>query len=278
MTGTPAKPRLSATILLLRDAPGLEVLMVQRHYEIDFASGALVFPGGKTCEDDERPGWSDHVDGGEDDGSRAVRIAAIRELFEEAGILLARPVARRGAGQPLVGRDIAGALDGHRGPVDRGEASFLDLVRREGLVLACDALVPFGHWVTPEFMPKRFDTYFFLAHLPDGQTAEQDGRETTEAVWLAPGHALEMERAGEAVIIFPTRMNLGRLALAASADEALDRFSRDVAGRVLPVIEKDEDGTAVLVIPDIEGYGQTREPIGRLDGVMKGAARPGTPD
>ena len=278
MSDTPPVPRPSSTILVLRDGADMEVLMVKRHHEIDFASGALVFPGGKTCPDDVREGWTDRMDGVFETEERTLRVAAIRELYEEAGILLARPGSARGEGQPIVGADTSTALDPHRGAIDRGEMSFLDLLTEHDLVLAGDALVKFGHWITPVFMPKRFDTHFYVAAQPNGQRAEQDGRETTEAVWLAPGRALEMEKDGTATIIFPTRMNLGRLALAHSVDQAMEKFGSEPVVTVLPEVIQDEAGQSSLSIPFVEGYGQTLEPLGKLSGAMKGSARPAALD
>ncbi|MEN0077869.1 MAG: NUDIX hydrolase [Pseudomonadota bacterium] len=258
-------PRLSATILLIRGQGPLEVLMVKRHHEIDFASGALVFPGGKACEDDRSPDWGDLYNGQETGDRRVAKIAAIRELFEEAGILLAR---ERASGAP-VSKAVVDALQPVRSAVESGETHFSDVVKRAELALDPGALVHFGHWITPEFMPKRFDTHFYLAAAPDGQVAEQDGRETTEALWLSPAAALDMEKAGEATIIFPTRMNLGRLALCRSTGEALEKFAGEPVTTVLPKIEKDETGSPFLSIPDIEGYGQTREPLGKIANVIK---------
>lgn len=265
----PADPILSATILLLRDAPHLQVLMVKRHYEIDFASGALVFPGGKANEEDADPAWTDWTDGDFSGEEQAARIAAVREAFEESGIILARDKAARGKGAALVGQDVAHAMAPMRGPVDRREASFLDLVKTHDLVLALDALVHFGHWITPDMMPKRFDTHFYLAATPPEQIAEQDGRETTEAVWLGPQRALDMAEAGEATIIFPTRMNLGKLAETETTQAALSRFAAETVVTVLPFVGKDEDGAPCLHIPEEAGYIQTIEPLQRVANVMK---------
>lgn len=265
----PADPVLSATILLLRDAPRLQVLMVKRHYEIDFASGALVFPGGKANEEDADPAWADWTDGDFAGEEQAARISAVREAFEESGIILARPKAARGKGAKLVGQDVADVLAPMRGPVDRREASFLELMRAHDLVLALDALVHFGHWITPTMMPKRFDTHFYLAATPPGQIAEQDGRETTEAVWLVPQDALEMAEAGEATIIFPTRMNLGKLAEVETTEAALGRFASEAVVTVLPYVGEDDDGAPCLHIPEEAGYIQTIEPLQRVANVMK---------
>lgn len=264
-----APPRLSATILLLRDDPDLQVLMVKRHYEIDFASGALVFPGGKAHDEDSDAGWADWTDGDYDTEEQAARVSAIREAYEEAGIILARPKAAHGSGAALVGADVADALNPMRGAVDRREQSFLELMQKHELVLALDALVHFGHWITPTMMPKRFDTHFYLAATPPGQVAEQDGRETTEAVWLGPQQALDMEEAGTATIIFPTRMNLGKLAETENAAAALNRFATEKVVTVLPVIGKDDAGAPCLHIPEEAGYIQSVEPLERVANVSK---------
>lgn len=264
MAETPAAPRLSATILMLRDNPALEVLMVKRHHEIDFASGALVFPGGKVAPPDWAEGWAARADGDFSSEERAARVCAAREAFEESGLLLARHATSRGADAPLVGAEIAGALAPLRGPVDRGEADFLALMEEHDLVLALDRLVHFGHWITPEMMSKRFDTHFYIAATPPEQIAEQDGRETTEAIWISPRDALAAEAARTATIIFPTRMNLNRLCLAAGVAEALARFATTRAPTVLPVLTHDAEGRPCLRIPEVEGYGQVLETLQRV--------------
>lgn len=262
-------PRLSATILLLRDQPDLQVLLVKRHYEIDFASGALVFPGGKANEEDSDQAWATVTDGDFEGQEQAARISAIREAYEEAGIILARPASARGTGAALVGQDVVEALAPMRSVVDRREQSFLELMKQHDLVLALDTLVHFGHWITPTMMPKRFDTHFYLAATPPEQIAEQDGRETTEAVWLGPQQALDMEAEGAATIIFPTRMNLGKLAETSSADAALERFSSEAVVTVLPFIGKDDAGDPCLHIPEEAGYIQNTEPLQRVANVSK---------
>ena len=271
MSDQPAEPRLSSTILLLRDNPSLEVLMVKRHYEIDFASGALVFPGGKAHEEDSSDDWLGHIDGNYAPDDRAARIAGLREAFEEAGILLARHANTRGEGQPLVGPDIAEALSPMRSAVDKREASFLDLMKQHSLVLALDTMVHYGHWITPTMMPKRFDTHFYLAQTPPDQIALQDGRETTEAVWLGPQQALDMEARDECTIIFPTRMNLGKLAEVDSVVAAINRFRGERVVTVLPEVGKDDAGNPCLHIPAEAGYIQPIEPLGKVASGVGGA-------
>ena len=166
----PAAPRAASTILLLRDGPsGLEVFMVVRHHEIDFASGALVFPGGRMeAADAELAREAMSFADGIDETARALRIAAIREAFEECGVLLARPKGD----ERIVSAERLSALD--------RSAPFADLMAREGLVPAADALVPFARWITPAFLPKRFDTHFFLALAPPHRALAHDGREAVE--------------------------------------------------------------------------------------------------
>ena len=259
MTDSPVPPKLSASVLLVRDAGLLEVLMVARHYQIDFASGALVFPGGKANDEDAAADWGDLVDGAFDGTQRTARISAVREAFEESGILLARSADRRGIGAGLIGPKVADRLAPLRGAVDRQEESFLGLIRESGLVLALDTLIHFGHWITPAMMPKRFDTHFYLAPTPAEQIASHDGRETTDARWLNPLEALEMAERDEATIIFPTRMNLKKLGAASSVAQAQNLFADEGIVTVEPSLGKDETGQPCLFIPEEAGYGQTSE-------------------
>ena len=266
MTTPPDAPRLSATVLIVRDGATLpEVLMVKRHYQIDFAAGALVFPGGKATEEDSSSGWDAYTDGDFGPVQQDARIAAVREAFEESGLLLARHKDKRGTNQPLVGPDVADRLNPFRSAVDRGEQSFLDLIKENDLVLALDSLVYFGHWITPDMMPKRFDTHFYLAPAPPDQVAAHDGRETTDAVWIEAQAALDSEEAGESVIIFPTRMNLKKLATAASVEDAVKSFGSETVVTVKPQQSETPEGEPCLVIPDVKGYGQTVELLSRVN-------------
>ena len=147
----PAEVMPAATILLVRDEPEFQVLMVKRHHQIDFASGALVFPGGKPHFEDSSEEWAAYSDGWErvDATQRMLKIAAIREAYEEAGILLA---ANRD-GSPFEG----GCDPDSRRAVEQGERSFLDVVREADVILRLDCLSEFARWITPVFMKKRFD-------------------------------------------------------------------------------------------------------------------------
>jgi len=254
-TPSPAEIKPAATILLLRDAPAFEVLMVKRHHQIDFASGALVFPGGKSHAGDHDPAWADHVLGwdGHDAEQRGLRIAAIREVFEEAGILL----ARRRDGAPLSGE--ACPMD-VRQAVDAGTTRFIDVVSGLDARLDLAALTVFARWITPPLTPKRFDTWFYAVNAPIEQVAACDGRETVDAEWIAPSEALRLAAAGERKVIFPTRMNLTLLAEAASAADAVARAAARTLVTVQPQVQSRPAGR-VLVLPPDAGYGVVEEPL-----------------
>lgn len=235
--------RPAATILLVRDDP-FEVLMIRRHPEQHFAS-ALVFPGGMVDDSDRSEDWLPLLVGAEDMDveSRAFRIAAFRETFEEAAILLAR--------------DASGSAVAC--PVDQGlgtASDFRHVVQASGGKLWLDDLAHFGHWITPEPAAKRFDTHFFLAHAPADQEAVCDGGEAVELEWVAPSDVLARADAGERSILFPTRMNLRMLAQARDSAEAMHRTRARTVVTVLPRMEKREGGVAV-VIPAEAGYGET---------------------
>lgn len=253
MTQPDIKP--AATILLLRDNPEFEVLMVKRHHQIDFASGALVFPGGKSHAGDHDPAWAEHAVGwgAFDAEQRGLRIAAIREVFEEAGILL----GVRADGQAIGGESASLEV---RAKVDAGEIAFLDVVRELGVSIDLNALTIFARWITPPLTPKRFDTWFYVAAAPDDQVAACDGRETVDAEWIAPAEVLRLAQAGERKVIFPTRMNVQLLAEATSADDCVARAKARALVTVEPQIQ-DRPAGKVLVLPPDAGYGVVEEPL-----------------
>ncbi len=208
MTNAPQvpEPKPAATLLLVRDQPEFQVLMVKRHHQIDFASGALVFPGGKTHDGDKDERWSEHAIGWNnlDAVQRTLRIGAIREAFEETGILLA---------QTAQGAPFEGACDASaRSAVETGEIAFIDVVRELGVRLDLDALATFARWITPIIMPKRFDTWFYTISAPPRQVAACDGRETVDVEWISPREAIRLAAAVDRTIIFPTVINLKLLA------------------------------------------------------------------
>ena len=250
----------AATLLLLRDGPtGLEVFMVVRHHQIDFASGALVFPGGKLAAGDSRPQVRALCDGAGplDDAELALRVAAMREAFEESGVLLARE-----AGGDLVGGRHLLTLEGDRTRLDKGDLAIGDFLARENLRLACDLLQPYAHWITPKMMPKRFDTHFYLAAAPADHVAIHDGSEGVDSVWINPADALAEAEAGTRTIIFPTRMNLEMLAQSPSVEAAMAAARARRRVTVEPQVET-RDGTMYLTLPADAGYSITEIPVDR---------------
>lgn len=256
---TPPVPiRPAATILLVRDEPAFEVLMVKRHHQIDFASGALVFPGGKTHDGDHDPAWERRTVGWDRAASekRALRIAAIREAYEETGILL----ARHADGVAFRGDERAGAA---RPEIAADRRAFIDLVDELDVRLDLDALTVFARWITPAMMPKRFDTWFYIADAPPDQLARCDGWETVDAEWIEPARALRLAETGERTVIFPTRMNLQLLSEAAGAADAVARSVVRPLVTVEPKVVRTDAGP-VLAIPPDAGYGAVTEPLSRV--------------
>lgn len=260
---TAPKPTIlpSATVLLLRDgAEGLEVFMVVRHHEIDSFAGALVFPGGKLDPGDGDPALRGLCRGADalDDAALAFRVAAIREAFEECGVLLAGPRD----GPDLVDAARLAALEArYRGPLLRDEIAMAELCRREALSLAVDRLAHFAHWVTPRIMPKIFDTHFFLALAPSDHVALHDGAESLESVWIAPKRALAEADAGRRAVVFPTRMNLAKLARWKSAAEAIRAAQASTVVTVQPEVTPHPEGR-LLRIPAAADYGATEVLVG----------------
>jgi 8-oxo-dGTP pyrophosphatase MutT (NUDIX family) len=251
---TPAVPRPAATVVILRDGrDGLEVFMVVRHHEIDFASGALVFPGGKVDPEDGEAAWGELAPHADKAIDRSFVVAAARETFEEAGFVLAR---RRGS-RDLLDAAEADRLDAaYRNRLRNDEATFLDLVRGEDLVLATDLMVPFAHWITPVTQPKRFDTHFLLVCAPVTQFGAHDGTESVEGIWITPQQALADAKAGSRTVLLPTQMNLTKLSRSATVVEAVAAARADPIVTVTPRVERMPTGRK-LHIPAEAGYGVT---------------------
>src|SRR5215210_63924 len=257
------KPRPASTILLLRDSLGtaepdnrrgeIEVFMMVRHYEIDFNSGALVFPGGSVDKgDQEIIAMPELYSGGEglDAAALSFRIAAIRETFEESGILLARPKGSKTLIDPKLASEIE-ALS--RAELCENKTTFLKVLAENGLMLALDELVPYAHCITPEGMPKRFDTWFFLAAAPPEQAGAHDGKESTDSIWVSPREALAGGESGRFKLPFPTTRNLIKLGKHPNVQAALEDSRGRSIVTVTPVMTK-LNGGRQLRIPREAGY------------------------
>jgi 8-oxo-dGTP pyrophosphatase MutT (NUDIX family) len=250
---SPAVPRDAATIMLLRQDPegqdpGVEAYLLRRTRALDFAPGACVFPGGSVDERDGDPaiGWAGPAPaefagqlGTSAARARALICAAVRETFEEAGVLLAGP-----SPAALVADSAALAQDRHS--LLEGATSFGELLSRRGLVIRADLLTPWARWITPEASPRRFDTWFFAAALPPGQTAGHSG-ESDSGTWLRPGAALESARDGEITLLPPTVVTLGELAAHEDITGILSQ--RRVIAPRLPTVMFEEDRVWLAMPP-----------------------------
>jgi 8-oxo-dGTP pyrophosphatase MutT (NUDIX family) len=260
---TQVEVRPAATVMLVRDGnDGLEVFMVRRNPQSEFVGGAFVFPGGAVDEHDAHPAMAEHCVGlvdvdastalGIGAGGLAYWVAAIRETFEECGLLLAYD--RDGAVVRFDRPHTEARFVGHRRRVDAGEMSMVDLCRTEQLTLASDAVHYFSHWVTPVGPPRRYDTRFFVARAPEAQVGLHDDRETVASLWVRPADAIERARAGELEIILPTARNLEALTRFDRADDVLAAAAgRPEATSVRPHTFHEDGGTRIS-LPGDPGY------------------------
>lgn len=227
MTTAPVTPRLAASLILLRDAAaGLEVMMVERSGSASYAAGKFVFPGGTVDAEDAQLAGSQLADA-------ALRMAAIRETYEECGLLL------------------ADALPAHIAP-DMRFAQVLQC----GCQPSMHSLVPFAHWITPPQMPKRFDTHFFLAPAPVNQVAAADLQEVVSAAWVRPGAIVAAAEAAELNLMFATYMNLRWLARLESVQAALVAAQARPIVTVIPEATDSPEGR-MFRIPAAAAYGET---------------------
>lgn len=254
----PSTPKHASTVILLREAAsGFEVFMVRRHTRSGFMGGAYVFPGGKLDDADadarllarlvgRSPEQAAEALGEPDDPTRAValHVAALRETFEEAGVLLAETPA-------------GAALSGVRRRLLEG-APFPELVEELDALLHLDRMTPFARWLTPAVEPRRYDTRFFVAVAPPEQEPAHDRRETTEAAWMTPAGALERERRGEIQLPPPTLRTLEQLSAHPRLDVVLEEARSQRPPFVDPVFVE-RAGAYVLALPGDPDH-PTREP------------------
>lgn len=245
----PVVPRPSASLVIARNIavetkqPGMEIFVAVRNRATTFASGALVFPGGALESGDGD---------GAVEGLAALRITAIRETFEETGILFAQTVD--GAWPDT---ERLAAVRKHRDAVARDESLFSRLLPQYGLRTVPDALTYFAHWVTPAERSKRFSTRFFIAQAPPGQDGVHDGSELVESFWRSPQQIVEYATNGEYFVMVPTEMNCRRLSSYACVEEAIADFENHPAGLVSQRYVT-ENGRRYLSIPARAGIGDIR--------------------
>ncbi|GAB3968216.1 NUDIX hydrolase [Plantactinospora veratri] len=254
--GVPVAPRPAATVLLLRpdasDETGFEVYMIRRAASMTFG-GMYAFPGGSVDPGDEEirldwtgpdaAGWGDRL-GLAPGAAQAVVCAAAREVFEEAGVLLAGP------DRDAVVGDVSGdEWERARQALVNRRTGFADLLRDCRLTLRSDLLLPWSRWVTPEFEPRRFDTYFFVALLPLGQRPRDVSGEADHTTWIRPADALARAAAGEMAMLPPTLIMLTELDACPDLASLPEMAAgRNPAAPVVPRIAEAEDGTPRFVL------------------------------
>jgi 8-oxo-dGTP pyrophosphatase MutT (NUDIX family) len=249
--------------MLVRDGEeGMQVFMLRRNLNSDFVGGLYVFPGGAVDEADRHADLGAVCQGRSDDqasvllgvdsGGLAYWVAAVRECFEEAGILLA--YQQDGSVVSLADEEVAERFGLHRKAVDSGERSLVEVCRIEGLRLAVDEIHYFSHWITPLGAPRRYDTRFFVAAAPPEQVPLHDDRETIAHLWVRPADALARHERGELDLILPTIKNLEAISRFSSS-EGLLAAAATVAQvpAVLPRVGRDRRGVRIL-LPGDAGY------------------------
>jgi 8-oxo-dGTP pyrophosphatase MutT (NUDIX family) len=249
--------------MTLRDCEqGYEILMLRRNLNSDFVGGAYVFPGGGVDPADAGPAAQQLALGLNDadastrlsleSGGLAYYVACLRELFEEAGLLVACNAA--GESVQFTDESTIARMAQHRREVNAGALGFVAMMREEGLLLDLRGLEYVAHWVTPIGPPRRFDTRFFVALAPEGQTATHDAGETVADQWVRPKDALDAHARGELDMIFPTIRNLEAIAGFASSREVLDH-ARSLTNipRIEPRIVM-RDGQMSILLSGDDGY------------------------
>ena len=253
-------PRPAATVVLLRErAPGFQLLLMRRNRSAGFVPGAYVFPGGRVDAQDADRGLVSRLerltpeaaavrlalpDG--DPPAIAYYLAAAREVFEEAAVLVARPRERFLPGT-AAGRAHLIRLREH---LLAGTLGFAEVLDDLGVGIDGSALEYIAHWITPEAETRRYDTRFFAALAPAGSRSAPDPREMTDSLWLSPGEALDRHRAGRLPMIFPTIRTLEQLSAFSTADAVLAHYrTRDIPV-VMPSLVRTEAGVRVSILDE----------------------------
>ena len=254
-----AIPKKASTVILLREIKpeGFEVFLLKRHEKSSFMGGNFVYPGGRVDRNDGSleicsqckgisPEEAHQILGASisPEESLAHWVAGIRELFEEAGVLLAYDHA--GTSLILKNPSQWEKFSQYRDLLQKNKLTICQLVEEEKLLLAMDQLHYYAHWITPEARSERFDTRFFLAQHPEGQEATYDQKETTVGLWLTPQKALEENLKGKGALSPPTLKTLEDLSRFRSVDEAFKSLRKDEIRPILPVLTKISTGPLII--------------------------------
>ncbi len=263
--------RDAATVMLLRDSEsGMQVCMLQRNLNSDFVGGAYVFPGGAVDPEDSNEA-SMAVCAGRDDesasqlvgverGGLAFWVAAVRESFEEAGVLLAADDS--GTVISFEDPEVAQRFSTHRESVDSGRRPLSQVCMDEGLRLTVGDMHYFSRWVTPLGAPRRYDTRFFVASAPAEQEPLHDDREVIGSRWLTPAEALADHESGRKTMIFPTVRTMVALARFDSARDVLEHArSQEDVDAIVPMMREEGGGLRLYLPGDPEGTGGVYDAI-----------------
>jgi 8-oxo-dGTP pyrophosphatase MutT (NUDIX family) len=252
-TLTPVAPKRAATVMLLKDTHDTPVVhMLRRRASMAFAAGAYAYPGGGVDpRDDEhqirwagptRAWWANRL-GVDETSAQAIVCAAVRETYEEAGVLLAGPTP-----DTVVGDTTGEEWEADRAALVARDLSFAEFLDRRGLVLRSDLLGVWTRWITPEFETRRYDTWFFVAVLPEGQRTRNASTEADRTVWIRPADAADGYDKGELLMMPPTVATLRQLI---PYDSAADVLAAAPARDLTPVLAKArlENGEVILAWP-----------------------------
>jgi len=261
----PVIPKKAATVILLKDKEpdGFEVFLLKRHEKSSFMGGNFVYPGGRvdqqdssleirSCSKGMTPEEAQRILGHTFSGEEGLAywIAAIRELFEEAAVLLAYD--QKGNLLQLKNRGEQEKFLNYRDLLQKAEIGICEVAKKENLSFALDQLRYYAHWITPEARSERFDTCFFLARYPSGQEAAHDQKETTAGLWIAPRQALDDNLRGGAVLSPPTLKTLEDLSRFKTVDEIFTSIKNAEIKTILPVLTKISSGPVILLPWDPE--------------------------
>jgi len=254
-----AIPKNAATVILLREKEpeGFEVFLLKRHEKSSFMGGNFVYPGGRVDRDDgslEICSFSKGITFDEaqkilggtisPEESFAHWIAGIRELFEEAGVLLAYD--KKGNFSQIKNRDEQEKFFNYRALLQKGAITICQMAQEEKLLFALDQLHYYAHWITPEARSERFDTRFFLTRYPLGQEASHDQKETTAGIWITPYKALEENLKGEVFLSPPTLKTLEDLSRFKTIDEISHSLKSRNIQTILPILTKISDNPLII--------------------------------
>ena len=239
-----AEPKPAATVVMLRDAADtIEVLLLKRHRASGFVPGAYVFPGGRTDEADDAPALLENCPIPDGAVPAHFWFGAVREVFEETGILLARTKENEWAADATSSE----TMEEWRLRLMQGEATLLDVINGENLRIDLEGVAYFAHWITPVAEPRRYDTRFFIAAVPDGRVARPDAREMDDAIWISPAQALANFREGRLPMVFPTVHTLQDLEVFESVHEAVETLRKREVTPIMPTLVRTPDGVGIVI-------------------------------